>query len=316
MIPEQGGRNGRKARSMRTPLLVTLALAVAFATGTASVPHSPVATVVYDLLLYNLVPLGVAVVCLGAAWRVPVERAVWTTAGAAWIFSVVGNLLYSLIPTNASTFPTLGDICYMAAYPLIAVLALRLLHVRGAHLQPSAWLDGAVTALGVTACAVAFVLTPSLDMAGLTDSAVTLTYPVADVLLLALLAGVIAVLGLHEDLGLLLIGAAMVCKLTGDVLMTRAQAQGGYLIGGPVDLTWICAALLTMAAAQLARPQRSARRPLGRGDFRTSWWVLVVPLTATVGSLVVLGDQWGDGSTASPRSPPSPASPEPLRARP
>jgi hypothetical protein len=98
---------------------------------------------------------------------------VWTTAAAAWSFSVVGNLLYSLLPTNASTFPTPGDACYMAAYPLIALLVLRLLHVRGARVRPSAWLDGAVTALGVTGCTVAFVLTPSLDMAGLTGSAVT-----------------------------------------------------------------------------------------------------------------------------------------------
>ena len=296
MIPEQGGRNGR--RSGHAPLLVTGGLAIAFATGTASVPHSPVATIVYDLLLYNLVPLGAAVVCLTAARRVPLERAVWTVAAAAWILSVVGNLLYSVAPTNASTFPTWGDACYLAAYPLIAVLAFRLLHVRGAPVQPSAWLDGAVTALGVTACTVAFVLVPSLSMAGLTGSAATLTYPVADVLLLALLAGVIAVLGLHEDLGLLLIGAAMVCKLTGDVLMTRAQAQGGYVIGGPVDLSWISAALLTMTAAHLAPHQPSNRRAPGPGPSRTGWRVLVIPLAATVGSLVVLGDQWGDGSSS------------------
>jgi diguanylate cyclase (GGDEF)-like protein len=255
-----------------------------------------VAGVVYDLLLYNLIPLGVAVVCLGAARRVSGERVVWTTAAAAWSFSVVGNLLYSLLPTNASTFPTIGDACYMAAYPLIALLVLRLLHVRGAGVRPSAWLDGAVTALGVTACTVAFVLTPSLDMAGLTGSAVTLTYPVADVLLLALIAGVIAVLGLHEDLGLLLIGAAMVCKLAGDVLMTRAQAQGGYVLGGPVDLTWVCSALLTGIAAHLACRQPHPPRAARPEDSRTGWRVLVVPLASTVGSLFVLGEQWGDGS--------------------
>jgi diguanylate cyclase (GGDEF)-like protein len=285
--------------SSRAALVGTVLLAGLFATGTAAVPHSPVAAVVYDLVLFNAVPLGTSVVCLHAARRVPAERALWGALGAAWLLSIVGNLLFSLAPPGgAATFPTVADACYLAAYPLIAVVALGLLHVRGVRRQPSAWLDGVLAALGVTACAVAFLITPSLRTAGLTGSAATLTYPVADLLVLALLVAVIAVLGLHSDVGLLLMTAAMVCKLTGDVLLTRQSALGTYLPGGPVDLSWILTALLTMTAAHLARPRRERHLHLESVGSRTGWRVLVIPLVCTIASLVVLGIQWGDGTAS------------------
>ena len=111
------------------------------------------------------------------------------------------------------------------------------MHVRVPRFRPSTWLDGAIGALGVTACVTTFALAPSLDMAGLEANAATLTYPVADVLLLALVAAVIAVRGLHHDRTMLLVSLAFVFKLIGDLLLTRAQAQGGYVVGGPTDLT-------------------------------------------------------------------------------
>ena len=53
----------------------------------------------------------------------------------------------------------------------------------------SMWLDGIIGALGATAVAVAFLLGPSLELSDGDPAAVVtnLAYPVADVLLLALL---------------------------------------------------------------------------------------------------------------------------------
>ena len=95
-------------------------------------------------------------------------------------------------PSPASSFPSLAELAYLAVYPLIAVHLLALVHVRVPRFRPTTWLDGAVGALGVTAVVTTFVLTPWLDMAGLEANAATLTYPVTDVLLLALVAAVIA----------------------------------------------------------------------------------------------------------------------------
>jgi diguanylate cyclase (GGDEF)-like protein len=276
-------------------LTATYVLAALFVTGVAGTPHSPAETLIYDVVLFNAVPLAAAAVCLQAARRVPAERVPWLALCVAWLLSVAGNLCFSF--SSPSSFPSAADLFYLAAYPMIAVVALGLLHLRGARLQPSAWLDGAVTALGVTACAVTFLIDPSLDLSGLEASAATLTYPVADVLLLALVTAVIAVVGLQGDRGLLLLAGAMVCKLGGDVLLTRAEAQDGYVVGGPVDLAWVAATLLGATGAHLARGRRDVDRAESTRS-PTGWRALALPLTCTVASLVVLGLEWGDGAAS------------------
>ena len=277
-------------------MAATVAAAVLFATGTWRVPHTPVDAVVYDLVLYNVVPLGAAALCWRAAHRVPAERVPWLTIGATWAFSIVGNLLFALEPVREATFPSVADMAYLAAYPLIAVHLLTLVHVRVPRFRPTTWLDGAIGGLGVTAVVTTFVLAPSLDMAGLEANAATMTYPVADVLLLALLAGVIAVRGLYQDRTMLLVSLAFLAKLIGDVLLTRAQAQGGYVVGGPTDLCWVVAALLTAAAAVLARSPRIDADDTGDEGARTGWRMLALPLTCNVASLAVLAREWADPS--------------------
>lgn len=292
MVP--GTPRRRWAPESRGLLLVTYGLAALFAIGVAGVPHSPAEALVYDVFLFNAVPLAAAAVALGAARRVPAERLPWRALALTWLLSVVGNLVFSF--TATPTFPSPADLCYLATYPLIAAVALGLVHVRGARWRPSAWLDGAVAALGVTACAVTFLIAPSLDLAGLEPSATTLTYPVADVLLLALLGAVIAVMGLQGDRGLLLLAGAMLFKVAGDVLFSRAEALGGYVVGGPIDLAWVGACLLGATGAHLARPQRQGTRADEGLHSQIGWRVLAIPLTCTVGSLVVLGLEWGDGT--------------------
>jgi diguanylate cyclase (GGDEF)-like protein len=297
---DTGGRSGiRRLLTSHALLVAALLLAVLFATGVGSVPHSPVRGVVYDLVLFNAIPLIATVISLQAAHRVRGERVVWSAIALMWFLTVVGNVILSLAPPAgaADGFPPLVSVCYLAEYPLIAFSVVRLLHVRGAHLQPSAWLDGATAALGVTACAAAYLLAPEPVVAGLEHVAVALPYAGADVVLLALVAAVIAVLGLHIDRGLLLIAAALVAKLAGDVLLARAETHGGYVVGGPVDLTWIVASLAGMTAAHLARAQPDGASPAPQ-NVRTGWRVLVIPLACTVASLLVLGIERGDGTTS------------------
>src|SRR5687767_11586207 len=76
--------------------LGTVAAGALFATGVGSVPHSPVQSLVYDLVLFNVVPLGAAALCWRAGGRVRAERLAWRAIAAAWALSVVGNLLFAL----------------------------------------------------------------------------------------------------------------------------------------------------------------------------------------------------------------------------
>lgn len=81
-MPGQG-RTRRRAPSSRALLLTALALVAVFVTGIGSTPHGPVGTVVYDVVLFNAVPIVAALLCLRAAGRVPEERRAWRAAGTA-----------------------------------------------------------------------------------------------------------------------------------------------------------------------------------------------------------------------------------------
>ena len=94
----------------------TVAAAVLFATGIWRIPHSPADAVVYDLVLYNVVPLGAAALCRRAGRRVPVERAAWLTLGGAWASSVVGNALFAFQPVRPPVFPSPAGLAYLATY--------------------------------------------------------------------------------------------------------------------------------------------------------------------------------------------------------
>ena len=107
--------------------------------------------------------------------------------------------------------------------------------------------------------AVVYVIGPWLEAPGLRglEAAVTLAYPIADILILALIGAVVAVVGLRADRLLVLTCVVLANKAVGDLLLTAEQADGGYVPGGPLDLLWIGnAVLITAAAVYLPGPVR------------------------------------------------------------
>jgi diguanylate cyclase len=279
-----------------TLLATTAAMALAFAAGVPLVPHSPVEVVVFDLVLLNAAPVVASLLCLRAAQRVPQERLIWRAAAAGSLLNVAGNLVYALAvaPLADEPFPSVADALWLSSYPALVLVALGLLRSRVPRPQARILLDGLIGALGVTAVAAAAFLTPALSAPHLDGlaTAANLAYPVADVLLLALLGAVPAVLGVRLDPVVAALCLILTSKLVGDVLVARAQAGDGYEPGGLIDLCWMANAIVTATAASAARPRRYGRVP------RTAmgWHALVIPLGCTVAALTVLGATWGDGA--------------------
>ncbi|WP_324277271.1 hypothetical protein [Blastococcus brunescens] len=154
----------------------------------------------------------------------------------------------------------------------------------------SMWLDGVVGALGAGAVSVAVMLGPALELTEGDLAAVmtSLAYPIADVVLLALLVAVGAILGVRSDRILLLLAAAIVANLVGDIVFLDLATQGIYVEGGPLDLTWLVAVTLMAAAAHTGRRHARPRRQEAQ-TTRVGWRVLAVPLACNVASLIVLG---------------------------
>jgi diguanylate cyclase (GGDEF)-like protein len=285
--------SGRGRGLPRLLLVLTFTALGLFASGIGPRPEGDAWAVVYDLVLYNVVYVGAALVCLAAARRARVDRIAWASLAVAILLGVVGNLVYSLVIIRMADepFPSVADLFYLAYYLPLYVTLVAVIRARVPRFHASMWLDGIVGALGAGAVAVALLLGPALELTEGDAAAVitSLAYPVADVVLLALLVAVSAILGIRRDRTLLLLAAAIGANLVGDIVFLDLATQGIYVEGGWLDLTWLTAISL-MALAAHTSDADPAGAPAGNGSTtRVGWRVLAVPLACNVVSLVVLG---------------------------
>jgi diguanylate cyclase (GGDEF)-like protein len=290
---------GLRAPSPRHLLYALAACLVAFSTGIPGRPPGPGWAAVYDLVLYNAVYVLGAVLCWQAARRVPRERLAWRALAVAQLTNVLGNVVYTLVVARMEVepYPSVADYLYLAAYPALYVAIIGLIRCRVTRFHTSMWLDGIVGGLGAAAVAIAVLLGPSLQITGGDPAAVAvnLAFPVADVLLLALLVAVSAMLGLRSERTLLLLAAGLVSYLVGDIVFLDLIARDVYVEGGVLDLTWLVGVAVMGLAAHLARSNAGGPAPrTAEHTSRVSWRVLAVPLLCNAASLLLLGVGWGD----------------------
>jgi diguanylate cyclase (GGDEF)-like protein len=276
--------------------LTVLALAL-FATGVGPRPPGDFWNVAYDLVLYNVIYLGAACVCFLAAVPRSPDRLPWIAMGISLLLGAAGNLIYTLLisPMADEPYPSVADFFYLAYFVPLYVALVGLIRARVPRFHASMWLDGIIGALGAAAVAVAVLLGPALELTdGNTAAVVTsLAYPTADVVLLALLVAVSAILGIRRDRTLLLLGAGILANLVGDVVYLNLVTRGIYVEGGPLDLTWLIAMTSMGLAAHTGDPERHRPTPVPT-TTRVGWRVIAVPLACNVASLGVLGIGWGD----------------------
>ena len=290
----------RATAPSRRAVALTLAALALFTTGVWGRPDGELWAVAYDLVLYNAVYAGAAVVCASAARRSVDDRLAWWSMTVALVLGLTGNLVYTLVVAQLTEepFPSVADAFYLGYYLPLYVTLIALIRARVSRFHASMWLDGVVGALGAGAVAVALLLGPALAVTEGTLAAVatSLAYPIADVVLLALLVGMGAILGVRRDRTLLLLGAGIVVNLVGDVVFLDLATAGVYVEGGPLDLTWLTAMALVALAAHSSDPDavRASAEAGARTATRVGWRVLAVPLACNLASLVVLAAGYGD----------------------
>ena len=140
--------------------------------------------------------LGAGLACLVRASSYGRERAAWTLIGLAILSWGAAEVYWTVaIDGNASApYPSPADIGYLAFYPLAYAGLAVLVRARADQLNWRLWMDGAIAGLGTAAIGAAFVFD---FVAGSTEGtplqvATTLAYPLGDILMVAMVVGVIA----------------------------------------------------------------------------------------------------------------------------
>ncbi|MDQ2631683.1 MAG: GGDEF domain-containing protein [Actinomycetota bacterium] len=246
---------------------------------------------------YDAVVVSAGVACLTRALQGGPERAAWLAITAAIFAWAAGEIWWTLyIEGNPSApYPSPADVGYLAFYPL-AVLGLYLLvRARARELDSRLWMDGLIAALGAGALGAALVFEFVAERTSGTaiEVATTLAYPFGDIVLTALVVGIIALTRWRPGRTWSLLLSGLAAMAVADVAFTL-QAYEATVPGGdwvePIYL--ISAVLLGLAAWQ---PQAARIRPDARFD---GWREMVIPGIVAAAMVGLVAMQYFDHASA------------------
>jgi diguanylate cyclase (GGDEF)-like protein len=223
----------------------------------------------FDHWLYEGLEAAAAAGCLVRAARIRPERSAWLALGLALLFTTGGDVIYDFGYGGNPPFPSVADGFYLGFYPASYLGIVLLVRRRISSFNASLWLDGFTAALAAGAVGASALLevvvrsTHGSPIVVLTN----LSYPLGDIVLLALLVFVFAVSGWRPGRAWLLIGAALLLNTIGDGIYLYQSAIGSYVEGGVLDVLWPTSLILVaLSAWQASARSRTAggleRRPL------------------------------------------------------
>jgi two-component system cell cycle response regulator len=226
---------------------------------------------------------GAILILLRAALRRH-ERTAWLLLGLGVSAWVLGELYFTAVLwTDASPpVPSPADLGYLLLPPLVFAGLVILARSRIRGLPISLLLDGVTAGLAVGSVGAAVVFKPVLHALGGQPLAVAtnLSYPVADLLMLGLICGLLVIGRGRLDRRFLLLAAGIVCFWASDSVYLVKAAEGTWQSGGPYDPGWWAIAVCFAAAAWM--------RPRGRRGALRHRALISAPIAFALLSLMVL----------------------------
>jgi diguanylate cyclase (GGDEF)-like protein len=220
-------------------------------------------------------------------------RAVRTTeARTSWMIFAFGISIYGLgnvlwaawiehLPNPP--IPSICDGMWLTLYPCCYLGIVGLAGVRERRVPARMWLDGIVAGLGIAAIGAAIVVRPVLaTVSGGTAAVITeMAYPLCDLLLAALVVGVLALRGWRLDRMWAMLGIGFIALATADCMYALQVAGGASAPSALTNMTYdIGVALLALAAWQPRATIETDTVPSGA--------VLTIPAAFTVSALGLL----------------------------
>lgn len=235
-------------------------------------------------VLTPAIPAVAALLCLARARLIASDRGAWLAMSVGlglWALAELYWVVFFQDP-NDVPYPSPADGLWLAFYVTSYIALIALIRARVRRFQPSMWLDGLIAALGAAAILAALVFGPVLDQTDTNVStlATNIAYPVGDLLLIGMVAGMFALSGGRVERAWLWLAAGLGANAVGDSIYVYQSAMGTYQEGTLLDLTWSIAAMLVAVAAwQRTRVEEVELQ---------GWPALVVPSLFTLSSLGVL----------------------------
>ena len=210
-----------------------------------------------------------AAVAVGVRRHRPSSVRPWIAILAGGGLYAVANALWYVVPVASGVpapFPSIADALYLSAYLLLLVGLTMLLAARGQLRDRAILLDTAIVTVGVGALFWIFLIAPYVQGTelALLPQMVSIAYPLIDVLLLGVLAGMLLAPGTLRTADWLLVGG-LAAQLLADGVYTKASLQGTFSFGQWTFAGWMIFYVLLGAAAlhptmrglSMPRPRRA-----------------------------------------------------------
>ncbi len=247
----------------------------------------PVMEAIYDGVL-----LGAAVLCAMRVVARPRERLAWTLIACGLALYAGGNLYWTFVLADLAEapYPSVADGLWLGFYPFAYAAIGLLARSRMPRLGFRLWLDGLIAALTVAAVSAAVVFGAVRETTGGDGAAIAtnLSYPLADMVLFGLVAGVMAAGRKRLDRTWVAFGIGLAVFAISDSLYVFQVAKGTYETGTLLDIGWIVAALILSLAAW--QPARGHTAP---SDDVPS---ILLPVLLSLGSLTLLVQDHGSST--------------------
>lgn len=245
------GHNGIRWPPMAMRIAMA-ALAIGVITFTVASMLSPSTghSVFFAKSLYPALNLSAAVLIAVRAYRVTADRLAWTLIAVGMACSAMGDIAYALwVPEDQS--PSVADPQYLAFYPFVYAGLLLLMRTRLKQVPIPIRLDSLVCGLAFAAVGAALRAGP-MHWASIRAPAtvlVGLIYPWGDLVLLALAAGMLPILGWRNEFRWVFLVAGLIGFAVADTAYLFQTAERTYRVGTALDALWPAASLLVAMAS-------------------------------------------------------------------
>ena len=203
---------------------------------------------------YNVMGLvGAGAIIAAVVIHKPAHRTPWFFLAAGLVFYTAGDFVWTIherILHQQPPWPSYADALYLAGPPLWAGAVISVLRRRLPGRDRAGVIDALVLATGAGVVSWVFFMHPIAADSSLTfmGKAVSLAYPLTDVLLLGILARLALMRG-GRPAALQLLTVGFIVLLIGDVIYGVQSLNGSYYSGHPVDATWMSFYWILGAAA-------------------------------------------------------------------
>jgi diguanylate cyclase (GGDEF)-like protein len=233
--------------------------------------------------LYSALNLLAAMLIGVRAYRVAGDRLAWALIAAGMTASALGDVIYGLWVSSGQS-PSAADPAYLAFYPLVYAGLLLLMRARLKRVPVPIQLDSLVCGLVMAAVAAALTAGPIHTATAHAPATVLvgLIYPWGDLVLLALAAGMLPILGWRSEFRWALLVAGFILFAAADTAYLFETSAGSYRVGTLLDACWPAASLLVAMASWAPSSSVAPATRRGLGSYITPVACTIVALEVAI----------------------------------